>query len=162
MDDPMLKVVRERHPEVDIVVLPQPAPPAAPEAGPDRLEALAADVDRSFAELLDRVVPDPAPSGKAVGTTVGVRWHEDEWGLTWYEASAVVGPLTRGDNVALLRATGAALVELGWRARPVPGDRPRLEGRRRGGLEAFATVRPESLVVTLRTVRVRPVQEVAS
>ena len=64
--------------------------------------------------------------------------------------------------MTLLRATAHALVGLGWQARPVPGDRPRLAGRRRGGLEAAATVRPESLVLTLRTAKVRPTQEVAS
>ena len=36
LDDPMLRVLRERHPEVDIVVLPQTAPaPLAPELAAD-------------------------------------------------------------------------------------------------------------------------------
>ena len=83
------------------------------------------------------------------------RWHTDEWDQSWYEAVAVVGDLDRGDNVALLRSTGNALVGLGWQARPVPGDRPRLVARRRGGFEAAAYVRPTSLVVTVRTAKVR-------
>ena len=73
----------------------------------------------------------------------------------------MVGDLDRGENVALLRSTGNALVGLGWQARPVPGDRPRLVGRRRGGFEAAATVRPTSLVLTVRTAKVRLTQEVA-
>ena len=89
------------------------------------------------------------------------RWHTDEWDQTWYECVAVVGGLADGDNVALLRATGNALVGLGWQARPVPGDRPRLVARRRGGFEAAATVRPTSLVLTLRTAKVRSAEEVA-
>ena len=43
LNDPMLRVVRERHPEVDIVVLPQPVPvPEIPELGPAEREAFAA------------------------------------------------------------------------------------------------------------------------
>jgi hypothetical protein len=156
--DPMLRVLRERHPEVDIVVLPQPLPVEAPVLDDAQRLALSADLDRSLDELLARVVPDEAST--SVAQDVG--WHSDEWGLTWYERTAVVGPLARGDNMTLLRATAHALVDLGWQARPLPGDRPRLAGRRRGGLEAAATVRPESLVLTLRTAKVRPTQEVAS
>ncbi len=154
--DPMLRVLRERHPEVDIVVLPQPVPVDAPVLDDAQRMALSADIDRSLEELLARVVTDEVATAQESG------WHSDEWGLTWYERTAVVGPLARGDNMTLLRATAHALVGLGWRARPVPGDRPRLAGRRRGGLEAAATVRPESLVLTLRTAKVRPTQEVAS
>ena len=43
----------------------------------------------------------------------------------------------------------------------MPGDRPRLVGRRRGGFEAAATVRPTSLVLTVRTAKVRATEEVA-
>ncbi len=158
MADPMLRVLRERHPEVDVVVLPQPAPvPAAAELTLPQREALATTLERSLDDLLARVA-DPAPAE----TVRGSRWHTDEWGLTWYECTAVVGPLPEGGNIALLRATGHALVGLGWQARPVPGDRPRLVGRRRGGLDAAATVRPDSLVLTLRTAKVRAAQEVAS
>jgi hypothetical protein len=61
--------------------------------------------------------------------------------------------------MVLLRRTGAVLVGLGWQARPVPGDRPRLVARRRGGLEAVATVRPTSLVLTVRTAKFRAAEE---
>ena len=89
------------------------------------------------------------------------RWHTGEWGQRWYEALAVVGDLGAGENVTLLRSTGNALVGLGWQARPVPGDRPRLVARRRGGFEAAAAVRPTSLVVTVRTAKVRVAEQVA-
>ena len=48
--DPMLRVLREQHPEVDIVVLPQtaPAPRVAELSAPQRL-ALAAGLDSSIA-----------------------------------------------------------------------------------------------------------------
>ena len=154
LDDPMLRVLRERHPEVDVVVLPQSAPaPVAPELAADERSLLAAGVEQLLDDLLARLL-----LGDRSVAREG-RWHTDEWDQTWYEGVAVVGDLGAGDNVALLRATGNALVGLGWQARPVPGDRPRLEGRRRGGFEAAATVRPTSLVLKLRTAKVRAAQE---
>lgn len=157
--DPMLRVLHERHPEVDIVVLPQPVTaPVAPEVDALECDALALALARSLDELLARVAPDPGTTP----TARDGRWRHDEFGLTWFESTAVVGPLDRGGNVAMLRATAQALIGLGWQARPVPGDRPRIVGRRRGGLEAAATVRPDSLVLSLRTPRVRVREEEAS
>ena len=157
--DPMLRVLREQHPEVDIVVLPQTAPaPQVSELSALERQALSAGLDSSLDDLLARIAAAPA----AGPVRRDGSWHTDEWDQTWFEAYAVVGPLAEGDNMTLLRATAAALVGLGWQVRPVPGDRPRLVGRRRGGLEAAATVRPDSLVVTLRTAKVRAVEEAAS
>jgi len=154
----MLRVLRERHPEVDIVVLPQPAPVRrAPEVDRSGRDALAEDLERDLDDLLERLGSDGPPHS----VQRDHRWQTDEWHQTWYEAVAVVDDLADGANVALLRATGKALVDLGWRARPVPGDRPRLVARRRDGSEAVATVRPTSLVVTFRTAKVRAVEEVA-
>ena len=157
--DPMLRVLRERHPEIDIVVLPQTAPaPQAPDLTREQRGALAGELDRSLDDLLARLATDSA----AGPVQRDAAWHTDEWDQTWYECVAVVGPLGEGDNVSLLRATGHALVGLGWQARPVPGDRPRLAARRRGGLSAAATVRPDSLVLTLRSAKVRVADEEAS
>ncbi len=155
LNDPMLRVLRERHPEVDVVVLPQRAPvPQLPELAPAQREAFATDLERLVDDLLARL-PGAGSARR------DCRWHTDEWDQSWYECVAVVGGLGEGDNVTLLRATGNALVGLGWQARPVPGDRPRLVARRRGGFEAAATVRPTSLVLTLRTAKVRCAEEVA-
>ena len=156
LDDPMLRVLRERHPEVDVVVLPQQAPPSVvPELAADGREGVAADADRLVDDLVARL-----DLGERTAARDG-RWHTDEWDQSWYEAVAVVGDLDTGENIALLRSTGNALVGLGWQARPVPGDRPRLVGRRRGGFEAAATVRPTSLVLTVRTPKVRLTEDVA-
>ena len=155
--DPMLRVLRERHPEVDVVVLPRNEPaPAAPVLDAAGRQALATGLEASLDGVLARVVPVPAPVAREGA------WHTDEWGQQWYESVAVVGPLDEGLSVGLLRATGHALVGLGWQARPVPGTRPRLEARRPTGLRATASVRPDSLVVKMRTVLVRPAAEAAS
>ena len=153
----MLRVLRERHPEVDVVVLPQPVPaPVAPELADDRRDAVAAEVERLLGDLLGRVSDGSHP------VTRDGRWHTDEWDQSWYEAVAVVGDLAAGDNVALLRSAGTSLVGLGWQARPVPGDRPRLVARRRGGFEASATDPPTARVVTVRTALVRLTAEVVA
>lgn len=155
--DPMLRVLRERHPEVDIVVLPQGAPARrAPDVdGPGR-DALSGDLERVLDAALERL----GSEGPLHSVRRDHRWHTDEWDHTWYEAVAVVDELAPGDNVALLRATGRCLVDLGWQARPVAGDRPRLVARRRDGSEAAATVRPTTMVLRLRTAKVRAVEEV--
>lgn len=157
--DPMLRVLREQHPEVDIVVLPQTTPaPQSPELTLAQRSTLAADLDGALDDLLAHLSTDPATGPVARDGA----WRTDEWHQTWYECVAVVGPLEEGGNIALLRSTGQALVGLGWQARPVPGDRPRLMARHRGGLWATATVRPQSLVLTLRTAKVRVADEEAS
>ena len=156
MADPMLRVLRERHPEVDVVLLPQDRPaPVVPVLDAAARDALAADVAQGLDDLLARI-----GTGEHL-VRRDADWHTDEWHQSWFEAVAVVEGLAEGDNVALLRATGQALLDLGWQARPVPGDRPRLVGRRRGGLEAAATVRPTALVLTLRTAKVRAPEEAA-
>ena len=159
LDDPMLRVLRERHPEVDIVVLPQTAPARqAPDLTVPQREQLAADLDRALDDLVARLSTDPAAGHVTRDST----WHTDEWDQTWLECIAVVGPLPDGANISLLRSTGHALLGLGWQARPVPGDRPRLVARHREGFEAAATVRPDSLVLSLRTPKVRVAEEQAS
>ena len=156
--DPMLRVLRERHPEVDIVVLPQTAPaPRAPDLTSAQRGALAGDVERSLDDLLDRLATHPAGGQVRRDAT----WHSDECDQTWYECAAGAGPRGVRDTLALRRAPGADRAGLGWRARPVPGDRPRLEARR-GALVAAATVRPDGLVLTLHTAKVRVADEVAS
>ena len=154
---PMLHVLRERHPEVDVVVLPGPVPPRAdtPTLDTAQLAELAQAADDALADVLAGLSRQAAWTGAERGG----RWRTDEWGLVHYESVASVRDLAEGGNVALLRTTGSVLVEQGWRARPLPGDPSRLAARR-GALDASASVRPAELVLSVRTARVRRADEV--
>lgn len=154
--DPMFRELRQRHPDVDIVLLPQQAPVAAPlvpTADAEQQGALAESLERHVDDLVARLAREPAWTAEQRAG----RWITDEVGDTCYETAVEVTELADGANILLLRATGNALGGLGWQARPVPGDRPRITARRRGGETATARVRPSSLVITARTPLVRPV-----
>ncbi len=155
--DPLFRELRQRHPEVDIVLLPQQAPaaePRVPAAGQAQRGALAESLERHLDDLVARLSREPAWTAEQRAG----RWITDEWGHVCFETAIEVTGLTPGDNIALLRATGNALTGLGWQAQPVPGDRPRITARRRGGETAAAKVRESSLVITARTPLVRPVE----
>jgi len=156
LGDPLFRELRQRHPEVDIVLLPPQVPlaePRVPAADAAQRGALADSLDRHVDDLVARLSREPAWTAEHRAG----RWITDEWGHTCYETAVEVTELADGGNIALLRATGNALVGLGWKARPVPGDRPRITARRRGGETAAARVRASSLVITARTPLVRPV-----
>lgn len=141
--DPMLSVLRERHPEVDVILLPTPAPPPAdaPVATPEQIDALAEQTEVAVDELLARLVRDPAWPG---GSRRESRWRRDDVGRAYLEVVVVLTGLPDGDNVRLLRATGNALLDLGWRAGPVSADPPRLAARR-GAWSAAGSVREGAL-----------------
>ena len=156
--DPMLRELRQRHPEVDLVVLPQPTPAAEPDVDPldgEQRNALANDIERLVDDLIARLSREPAwTDAQRFG-----QWRTDPWGHVSYDTAAEVVGLADGANIALLRAAGHTLVGLGWEAVPVPGDRPRIAARRQGGATASVTVRPTSLVITCRGPHVRPADE---
>lgn len=150
--DPMLRVLRERHPEVDVVLLPGPVPlgPGTPVLETAELASLAAEADSLVGDVLTQL----SRSRHWTGGRRSGRWRTDEWGQVSYQSVATVEGVAQGGHVPLLRDAGAALVDRGWQARPVPGGRPRLEARR-PGFGATARVRPDGLVVTVRSAPVR-------
>lgn len=157
--DPMLGVLREHHPDVDVVLLPTPPTPRPaevdPVATPADLARLAQETDHLLDTLVARLTRHPSwpqhPEREA-------RWRHDrmasaDHGLAHRESLVVATGLAEGDNVALLRASGNGLLGLGWQARPVPGSRPRLVARR-GPFTASAMVREGSVQLTIGSRRV--------
>jgi hypothetical protein len=153
--NPMLDVLRARHPEVDIVVLPDPVAERAaasasgtaiPEAPAISPATVAQTAESLIQDLMARLGRQPAWQEAEVER--GVQWHRTPEGYRYVESVVAVGGLEPGANIDLLRATGAAMQDLGWLARPASGTRPRLVARR-GPFRATAVARPDGLVVTI-------------
>lgn len=153
--NPLIDVLRQRHPEVDVVVLPDPAVQRAaaesalpPDAVGDAVapDAVVTEVATLAQSLATRLSAHPA--WQAAEVARAGRWRRTPDDHHWFEAVVEVSGLQPGENVALLRAAGNALLGLGWLAAPVSGDRPRLMARR-GSFRATATARPDGLVVTV-------------
>ena len=158
--DPMMGVLRQRHPDVDIVLLPTPAVPGSVAPGattnggsvatPDDLARLARETEDLLDALAARLSQHPAWPDHAKREA---RWrHEgvagEHAGFAHREAILVVDGLAEGDNIALLRAVGNTFLSVGWQASPVPGGRPRLVARR-GSVTGSAMVREGSLQLTI-------------
>lgn len=143
--DPFFRVLRERHPDVDVVLLPPTQPrPADPDAWSGDPEAVADDARETLRVL-----------GVSLGTDLpaGVRFwkhHEEAAQQHLVVATSFAAP---GREVPELRRVGQALLDLGWRAAPLEReDRPTLEAHRdghrliahvvEGGVDLVLTSRP--------------------
>lgn len=155
---PMMRVLRERHPDVDVVLLPDPTAQRVegaviPSATSDDLARLARATEHLLDAMTARLARHPAwPSDSRRES----RWEgaaREGGTIAHREAVLVAGGLTEGDNIALLRAAGNAFLGHGWQARPVPGGRPRLVARR-GRFTASAMVHVDSLQVTVSSEHV--------
>lgn len=143
--DPFFRVLRERHPDVDVVLLPPTQlRPADPDAWSGDPEAVADDAREALRVL-----------GVSLGTDLpaGVRFwkhHEEAAQQHLVVATSFAAP---GREVPELRRVGQALLDLGWRAAPLEReDRPTLEAHRdghrliahvvEGGVDLVLTSRP--------------------
>jgi hypothetical protein len=143
--DPFFRVLRERHPDVDVVLLPPTRPrPADADAWTGDPEVVADDALEALRVL-----------GASLGTDlpVGVRFwkhHEEAAQQHLAVATSIAAP---GTEVPELRRVGQALLDLGWDARPLEHqERPTLEARRdghrlvahvvEGGVDLALTSRP--------------------
>ena len=143
--DPFFRVLRERHPDVDVVLLPAILPRAADaDAWDGDPEAVADDALEALRML-----------GVALGTDLppGVRFwkrHDEAAQQHLTVTTALPAPERQ---VAELRRMGQALLDLGWQAHPLEReDRPTLEARRDGhrlvasvvddGIDLVLTSRP--------------------
>lgn len=150
LDDRFWATFRAGHPEVDVVLLPDPALTARPDGEPTwpaSAEQVAAAADHLLDELDDHL------TGRADWPTLVPRtriWRRDPLGRRYLECRLVVDDLAPGRPVPLLRAVGNAFLATGWRARPLPGTPPRMAARR-GPFRATATVTHHGLYVSLRS-----------
>jgi hypothetical protein len=144
--DPFFRVLRERHPDVDVVLLPpirlRPADPAAWTGDPEAVVEDALEALRMLGAAL------------AVDLPVGVHFwkhHEEAAQQHLTVMSSFPAP---DQEVPELRRVGQALVALGWLAAPLERqDRPTLEARRDGHrLVAHVVEGGVDLVLTSRPV----------
>jgi hypothetical protein len=128
-DDPFWSVVRRRHPDLDIVILPQEAPPAADSSLPERTaepfaELETAEAEDCWARLVGHGMPVqavrwiPGPTGDSVCHSIT---------LTLDEAPAAVG-------IGHLREAEALLTADGWQVFTPPTGMPRVLANRPGEL----------------------------
>lgn len=150
-EDAFWRAFRNEHPEVDLVLLPDPALTARPgdavPAGTETAEQTSVVADRLLDELDNHLAGQPGWPIVIARTRL---WRDDPPAHRHLECRLVVSDLDPGLPVPLLRAVGNAFLAAGWRARPLPGDRPRLVARR-GPFRATATVTPDALHLVLRS-----------
>lgn len=143
--DPFFRVLRERHPDVDVVLLPSTQPrPADPDAWSGDPDAVADDAREALRVL-----------GVSLGTDLpaGVRFWKHHEEAAQQHLVVVTSFAASGREVPELRRVGQALLDLGWRAAPLEReDRPTLEAHRdghrliahvvEGGVDLVLTSRP--------------------
>jgi hypothetical protein len=143
--DPFFRVLRERHPDVDVVLLPPTRPrPADPDAWTGDPEAVAADALEALRVL-----------GVSLGTDLpdGVRFWKHHEEAAQQHLVVVTSFPAPGQEVPGLRRVGQALLDLGWQSRPLEREeRPTLEALRdghrlvahvvEGGVDLALTSRP--------------------
>lgn len=153
-DDPFWGVVRRRHPEVDIVLLPDDPPPA--EDPPRRIDpdALAAVVDQVVATW---AVLAPLMAAGGAPATPSVDWAPAPDGHALLVEKGVRG-LGADGGTALLRAIAVGLGQQGWRLSASRRQGLPLLRATDGLLDLEAQAGPGATVLTLAT-GVLPVTE---
>lgn len=144
--DPFFRVLRERHPDVDVVLLPPVRPrPADPDAWDGDPEVVADDALEALRLL-----------GLALGSDlpVGTRFWEHHEEAAQRHLTVTTSFPAPGQEVPELRRVGQALLDLGWQAAPLERqERPTLEARRDGHrLVAHVVDGGVDLVLTSRPV----------
>lgn len=144
--DPFFRVLRERHPDVDVVLLPatrpRPADPGAWTGDPQAVAEHALEALRVLGVALGVDLPD------------GVRFWDHHEEAAQQHLTVTTSFPAPGQEVPQLRRLGTALVDLGWDARPLERQqRPTLEALRDGHrLVAHVVEGGVDLVLTSRPV----------
>ncbi|PUA79020.1 hypothetical protein [Nocardioides currus] len=140
--DPMMRVLRERHPDVDIVLLP-PVEPILdrPSATWAQCRALQHHADTVLATLSLNLGHEPA-------TRVDYWWSQAHPEVRRWVTAASYADLGDDGARALLRALGNLLVRLGWEPRPAADGSPRLRGVA-GPFELIASAADDAVSVNI-------------
>ena len=119
--DPMMRDLRERHPDVDIVLLPPVRSIDQPAATPAQCRSLTEHADKVLATLSQRLEREPT-------ARADYWWGQDHPEVRRWVTSAAYGDLGDEGAVPFLRRLANTLVHLGWEPRPAADGSPRVRG----------------------------------
>lgn len=140
--DPMMRIVRERHPDVTIVLLP-PVEPIhdRPSATTAQCRAFQQHAETVLATLSRHLDSEPS-------TRADHWWSQRHPEVRRWVTATSYGNLDKGEPVALLRSLGTLLSKLGWDPRPAADGSPRLRGAA-GPFELIASAGSDSVSINL-------------
>ncbi len=140
--DPMMGVLRERHPDVNIVLLPAVEPILdQPRATPAQCRAL----QQHSATVLDTL---SRSLGHEPSTRADYWWSQAHPEVRRWVASISYANLGPAGGVTLLRDVANLLIQLGWEPRAATDGSPKLRGVA-GPFELIASAADDAVSLTL-------------
>lgn len=137
-----MRVLRERHPDVDIVLLPPVAPILdRPSATPAQCRAVQQHADTVLATLSLNVEREPT-------TRVDYWWSQSHPEVRRWVTAASYADLGDDGAIALLEALGNLLARLGWEPRPAADGSAKIRGVA-GPFELIASAAGDAVSVTI-------------
>lgn len=140
--DPMMRILRERHPDVTVVLLP-PVEPLLdqPSATPAQCRAIQRHASTVLATVSLNVEREPS-------TRVDYWWSQSQPEVRRWVIAATYADLGDHGAVALLRSLGNLLAGLGWEPRPAADGSPMIRGVA-GPLELIASAAGDAVSVNI-------------
>lgn len=138
--DPMMRIVRARHPDVNIVLLP-PVEPILDRPSATTAQCLA--IERHADSVLSAL-----DLGHETATRVDYWWSQRHPEVRRWVTAASYADLGDGGAVSLLRTLGNTLSRLGWEPRPAADGSPRIRGVA-GSFELIASADGDAVSVTI-------------
>lgn len=139
--DPMMRELRERHPDVDIVMLPPVAPLTEPSATRAQCLARMQHAQRVLDTLSERLDREPT-------ARTDYWWGQGHPDVRRWVTAAGYRDLGDRGAVPFLRRLADTLVQLGWDPRPAADGSPRVRGVA-GPFELIARAAGDTVSVTI-------------